>query len=82
MNPIHTALSITICDGAADARTKGFDYAAAPEGVYKPVEVEQVVVVRKGTQLGLPTVDFIVKDATGQRFVFMVTGRLLKSIPC
>ena len=31
---------------------------------------------------GKPTVDFLLEDDTGQRFVFMVTGALLKSIPC
>lgn len=82
MNPVHTTLNITICTDVDDARSKGFDYIAAPVGLYKPVEIEQVVVVCNGTQLGLPTVDFIVKDESGQRFVFMVTGRLLKSIPC
>lgn len=28
------------------------------------------------------TVDFLLEDESGQRFVFMVTGNLLKSIPC
>jgi hypothetical protein len=48
----------------------------------KPIEINQVVVVRNGTQSGRPTVDIVLQDETGQRFVCMVTGALLKSIPC
>ena len=55
--------------------------AAAPD-IYKPIEVKQVVVVRNGTERGKPTVDFVLEGETGQKFVFMVTGALLKSIPC
>lgn len=80
-NPIHQALSITICDDAADAIAKGFNWNAARPPV-KPIEVKQVIVVRRGTESGNPTVDFLLEDETGQRFVFMVTGNLLKSIPC
>lgn len=80
-NPIHNHLSIAICEDGPDAAAKGFDYAASA-GVYKPIEVKQVVVVRKGTESGKPTVDFVLEDETGQKFVFVVTGALLKSIPC
>ena len=48
----------------------------------KPIEVKEVVVVRRGTEAGRPTVDFVLEDDSGQRFVFMITGNLLKSIPC
>lgn len=81
INPVHNHLSVTVCQDAADAVAKGFDWAAAPD-ICKPIAVEQVVVVRNGTQGGNSTVDFVLEDATGQKFVFMVTGALLKSIPC
>lgn len=80
-NPIHQSLSIEMCDDAADAIARGYDWKAAQPAV-KPIEVKRVVVVRKGTQQGNATVDFMLEDETGQRFVFMVTGNLLKSIPC
>lgn len=80
-DPIHNQLAIAMCDDAGDAIAKGFDYAKATPPI-KPIEVKQVVVVRKGTLEGRPTVDFVLEDETGQRFVFMVTGRLIKSIPC
>lgn len=80
-NPIHTHLDIAICTDAADAVARGFDWNNAQPPV-KPIEVKKVVVVRKGTQAGNATVDFVLEDETGQRFVFMVTGNLLKTIPC
>lgn len=80
-NPIHNHLSITVCEDAHDAIAKGFDWKAVQPPV-APIEIKQVVVVRKGTEAGNATVDFVLEDETGQRFVFMVTGNLLKSIPC
>lgn len=81
VNPIRNHLCVNVCTDAADAVAKGFDWAAAQPPV-KPIEVKQVVVVRNGTQAGNATVDFVLEDESGQRFVFMVTGNLLKSIPC
>lgn len=40
------------------------------------------MVVRNGTTAGNATVDFLLEDDSGQRFVLMVTGNLLKMIPC
>lgn len=80
-DPIHNHLAVTICADAADAIEQGFDWTNAQPTV-KPIEVKKVVVVRNGTQQGNATVDFLLEDETGQRFVFVVTGNLLKSIPC
>lgn len=80
-NPLHNHLSIIICEDAKDAIEQGYDYNTWRPDV-KPIEVEKVVVVRKGTQQGNPTVDFVLRDGSGQTFVFMVTGNLLKTIPC
>lgn len=74
-------LKITVCSDAADAVAQGFNYSAEPER-YKPIEIERAVVVQNGTEGGNSTVDFILKDQTGQRFVVMLTGRLLKLLPC
>lgn len=78
-NPVHNHLSITICEDAADAIAKGFDHH---KNGTKPIEVKKVIIVRKGTEAGNPTVDFLLEDEDGQLFAFMVTGNLLKSIPC
>lgn len=80
-NPIHNLLSIEICVDAADAIARCFNWNTTMP-VVKPVEVKKVIVVRHGTESGNPTVDFLLEDETGQRFVFTVTGNLLKSIPC
>jgi hypothetical protein len=81
VNPIKQSINITICDDAEDAIAQGFNWREAQPPV-KPIELQQVVVVRKGTQAGNATVDFVLRDETGQRFVFMMTGNLLKTIPC
>lgn len=80
MNALHNDLNITICKDALDAAMRGFDYAAGED--HKPIRVIDVVVVQKGTEAGRPTVDFVLQAEDGQKFVFMVTGRLLKAIPC
>ncbi len=79
INSVHNSVSVTLCKDASDAVYKGFHYR---EPVYKPIEIKQVVVVQNGTESGKPTVDFILEDDTGQKFVFMITSKLLKSIPC
>ena len=77
---IHDSLHITICEDASDATRQGFHYR---EPVFKSMAIERVVVVQNGTESDKPTVDLILVDpATGQKFVAMLTGALLKSIPC
>lgn len=80
LSAIHTSLEVTVCADADDAIAKGF-FNYAQRGV-RPIAVKKVAVVQKGTVSGGSTVDFVLEDDTGQQFVFMVTGRLLKSIPC
>lgn len=80
-NQIHQHLEIELCSDAHDAIARGYDWKAVQPAV-KPIEVKKVVVVRNGTTAGNATVDFLLEDESGQRFVFMVTGNLLKMIPC
>ena len=80
-NPLHNHLSVEICADADDAVARGYDWKAVTPAV-KPIEVKKVVVVRNGTVAGNASVDFLLEDESGQQFVFMVTGNLLKSIPC
>lgn len=76
---VMSHLSVTMCEDAQDAVAKGFNYEA-PE--FTAVSVEKVVVVKRGTVNNNSTVDFVLVDETGKKYVFMVTGHLLKSIPC
>ena len=78
VDPVHRHLSVAVFNDAADASAAGYDYK---DGT-KPIEVVKVVVVRNGTVGGNPTVDFVLQDECGIRYAFMVTGALLKSIPC
>lgn len=71
-------LKVTVCQDADDAIKKGFVYRAP----IKPVEIDNVVVVRNGTEGNNSTVDLLLKDEDGNQFVVMLTGNLLKSIPC
>lgn len=76
---IQNSLSIVVAKNATDAIAQGFNYKQ-PE--YKSIEIEKVVVVEDGTMSSRSTVDLILKDESGQKYVVMLTGRLLKSIPC
>lgn len=80
INPMHNHLKVVVCNDAADAVAKGYDYVA--QGGYKPIAVKEVVVVNGGMQSGASSVDFVLEDEAGQKYVFLVTGKLLKSIPC
>lgn len=71
-------LNIHICQNAQEAIDKGHIY----RDDVKAVEIDKVVVVREGTEGGNSTVDLVLKDQQGNTFVVMVTGNLLKSIPC
>lgn len=47
----------------------------------KPVSITQVVVVQNGTVGSNSTADLILEDQEGTKYVVMVTGNLLKSLP-
>lgn len=79
MGPQST-LNVVICKDAADAIAQGYSYAADPD--FKPIEITKVVVVRNGTESGAATVDLVLVDESGQKFAVMLSGALLKSIPC
>jgi hypothetical protein len=73
-------LNVVICENAEDAIAKGYSkeqkYSEA-----KPVTVEEVVIVRNGTKGGNSTADLVLADEEGNKYVVMITGNLLKSLP-
>lgn len=75
---VTKSLQVTICQDAQEAIDKGYQYGAD----YAPLQITSAVIVRNGTESGKPTVDLILKDADGNKYVAMLTGALLKSIPC
>lgn len=79
MDGIHNSLRIIICDNAQDAIDKGHVYRR-PE--YEPIKIDKVVVVRDGTVEGNPSVDLVLVDERGQKYAALLTGALIKMIPC
>lgn len=79
--PLTNEIDIIVCEDSAEAVAKGFDWND-DENAVKPIELKHVVVVQNGTERGMPAVDFVLKDETGQHFVFSIPGFLLNMIPC
>ena len=71
-------LKVSVCKDALDAIDKGHVYN---QGVHKPVEIEQVVIVQNGTVAGNGTVDFVLVDEEGNKYVVAMTANLLKALP-
>ena len=71
-------LSVILCEDANDAIKKGYVYIASE---FTAVELRTAVVVKNGTVNGNSTVDLVLQDANGKKYVAMITGNLLKSIP-
>lgn len=71
-------LSVTVVEDSHDATRQGFFYSPP---IYLPIQIEKVVVVKNGTEEGKPTVDLILEDEKGQKYVCMVTAALLKMLP-
>lgn len=82
MNPVHTRLSVVSFPTGKEAAEAGYNYAIDETGPNKrhPIRVKKVVVVRNGTEEGNATADFILEDADGKQYVFLVTTNLLKMI--
>lgn len=70
-------ITLNICENVEQAIERGFSYNK-PE--IKPIDIERFVIVAKGTKAKKPTVDIVLKDERGQRYVVMITGALLESV--
>lgn len=77
---INQSLSVVLCDDALDAVAKGYSYSAWSTPP-KPLHIDKVVVIQKGTAAGASTVDMVLVDKDGNKYVLMVTGNLLKMLP-
>jgi hypothetical protein len=74
---VMNSLNVVLCKDAEDATAQGYVY----RDPIKALEIEKVVVVANGTEAGNSTVDLLLIDEQGNKFVVMITGNLLKSIP-
>lgn len=75
---VQQHLAVHVVDNAREATQAGHFYRPP---VFQPVNIEKVVVVKQGTESGQPTVDLVLVDEKGQKYVVMVTASLLRSIP-
>jgi hypothetical protein len=73
-----TNLEIAICDSVQDAIDKGYSYS---EPEYKRARLVKAVVVKDGMESGNSSVDLILVDDSGQKYVALVSSALVKSIP-
>lgn len=80
MNGIHQSLEIVICASPAEAIAMGYNYSEQIPPP-KPIRIKKVVVVRNGTALGNSTVDLILENEDGQKYVCLVTHALIHGIP-
>jgi hypothetical protein len=65
---------IKICQTVADAPR----YVELPG--YLSATLTECVIVRRGTEEGRSTVDFVVLGADGEKYVVMLTGRIVRAI--
>jgi hypothetical protein len=47
---------------------------------FKHAEVTEAVLVRNGTAAGSPTVDLVFTDEKGQKYISMITAKLLQQV--
>lgn len=73
-------LNVRIFNNADEASAAGYSHDAKYADA-EPINITQVVVVRNGTVGGNSTADLLLEDQKGNKFVVMVTGNLLKSLP-
>lgn len=71
------AITINIFDNAQEAIKAGFTYHTEN---FTVCDIVNAVVVKNGTLQGNSTVDVIMKDVNGNKFVAIITGNLLKGI--
>ena len=77
---ITQTLAVVVCENAYAAAAQGHIYTNPTDG-FKALEITRAVVVKDGTESGKPTVDLVLQDAEGNKYVTMITAALLKSIP-
>lgn len=67
------SIQIKICDSIEDAPNYN------KLGGYQAVSLKELIIVKKGTVGGNDTIDLIFEDEEGNKFVSMITAKLLKN---
>ena len=73
----QTDIELHVVDDAKEAMQKGHFYRPP---VFLPIKIDRAVVVRNGTASGKSTVDLVLEDEKGQKYVVMTTTSLLATI--
>lgn len=76
MFAISQSASFVVCKDGEDAANKGFVYNKE----YKRLKIDKFVVVQRGTQKGNATVDIVLVDEEGNKYVTMTTANLLRTM--
>lgn len=77
IDALHHNLNVKVVQGAQEAIEKGYVYR---EPEYQPIRVDEVVVVKEGMESGKSSIDFVLTNAKGEKFVFILTENLLRSV--
>jgi hypothetical protein len=75
-NGLTSSLNLHVVDDAHEAIKQGFFYRPP---VYKPLRIDKIVIVRNGTVNNNATVDIVLEDENGQKFITLVSMSLLKT---
>ena len=75
---INQVLAVAVFEDGEAASKAGYDYNT---GEFTGLRIVKAVVVQRGTEEGRSTVDFILEDSNGKKYVTLITGRLLKMLP-
>ncbi len=70
------SMSVSVSIKSADSVGKAPKYGPEVVGL----ELEECVIVSKGTHHGLPSVDLVMKDENGKRYLVMTTGRVMEQL--
>ena len=77
MNPITNSIDVIVCRDADHATELGHIYT--PPKKFTSVRIIRAVVIQNGMVSGKPSVDLVMRDASGNEYVAMLGAELLKS---
>lgn len=72
---VQRDLTIEICETSQDAPNWSRDH-----GDVRSCRIENAYIVKKGMQSGKATVDLLFTNKDGEKYVVLMTGRLIKGL--
>lgn len=77
INALHTTLALKVCKSSDEAIEMGYTYR---EPEHLPIQVKEVLIVKEGMESGKSSIDFILVDGNGQKYVFILTENLINMV--